>query len=517
MSLIQIENLTHGFGEKKLFANAAFRLLPGDRMGLTGPNGSGKSTLINILTGKILPDAGTVEVLPGVSLGCLDQHAEMNPALTVEAYLRTAFAGLYEAERRLMAVHASMGSCTGAELERLNRAASALQQRLEQGGFYALDSTIARVAAGLGVAAMGMDTPTGNLSGGQRAKVMLAKLLLEAPDVLLLDEPTNFLDRRHIDWLVRFLKRFGGAYAVVSHDPAFLRSVTNCVCDIEFFSITRYTGDFGSFESQKAQKKEEYARNWGRQREEIEKLEEYIAKNLARASTSNMAKSRRKKLMKIERMEKPQALPVPRFAFAYKPVNAQVLLHVQTLCVGYDRPLLRGIDLKVRQGETVAVKGFNGVGKTTLLKTIAGRLPALGGSCVFADRCAVGYYEQDFAWEDPARPALQEIVSAYPRVSVRDARSWLARCGLRQEHADRAVGSLSGGEQAKVKLCLLMMTPHSLLLLDEPTNHLDANARSALREVLKGFSGGVVLVSHEDAFHEGVADRVLNVEEMACN
>jgi ATPase subunit of ABC transporter with duplicated ATPase domains len=514
MSLISIENLSHSFGEKKIFANTGFRLLPGDKMGLTGANGSGKSTLVNILSGALLPDEGVLEKLPKVRVGCLDQQAHIDPALTVRGYLRTAFETLFETERELDETNAAMAGCPGAELDRLVSRSARLQRELEQGGFYDVDSRIAKVANGLGVAAYGLDTSVGRLSGGQRAKLLLAKLLLEAPDVLLLDEPTNFLDAAHIEWLARYLKGFAGAFVLVSHDPAFLSAVVNCVCDIEFCAITRYSGAYESFQSQKAQRKEEYVRLYERQQAEIAKLEDYIARNIVRASTTKMAQSRRKKLNKIERLERPKALPVPSFSFTYKPVSDQVLLEVRALTVGYDRPLLRGIDLKVKKGEKIAVKGFNGIGKTTFLKTITGAIPALGGMYAFAEGAEAGCYEQEHAWADANATPVQEILGAYPRLDARDARKWLARCGLKQEHADRKLKLLSGGEQAKVKLCRLMMRPHSILLLDEPTNHLDAAAKEALKEVLKAFEGGVVLVSHDEEFYADIATKVFNVERL---
>jgi ATPase subunit of ABC transporter with duplicated ATPase domains len=514
MSLLNIDKLTHSFGEKKIFVNTSIRVLPGDKMGLTGANGSGKSTLVNILSGKLLPDEGCVEWLPKVCVGCLDQYASVDAGITIHDYLRLAFAALFEAEKQLERVNSEMASCTGDTLERLVKASARLQQQLEQVGFYAVDSHISRVAAGLGIAALGLDTPIAILSGGQRAKVLLAKLLLEEPNVLLLDEPTNFLDANHIEWLGKFLRSYKGAFVLVSHDPAFLQAVTNCICDIEFCRITRYTGGYESFMRQKEQRKEEYLRNYSRQQEEIGRLQDYIARNLARASTTKMAQSRRKKLNKIERLERPKALPVPDFSFSYKPVSEQVLLEVRGLTVGYDRPLLGGIDLKLKQGEKIAVRGFNGIGKTTFLKTICGILPALGGRFSFADKAAVGYYEQDHVWGDPNGTPVQEILSAYPQLDAKDARKWLARCGLRQEHADRKLKLLSGGEQAKVKLCRLMMSPHSVLLLDEPTNHLDAAAKEALKEVLKSFQGGVVLVSHDEEFYGDIVHSVCDVEKL---
>ena len=518
MSLLGIENLTHNFGEKRIFTAAGLRLLPGDKMGLTGLNGSGKSTLIKILAGIIAPDEGEVQVLPRTRVGYLDQYASIDPGIGIKRYLEGAFARLFLAEERLHEANEAMAhAADGDELDRLLRLSARLQQELETGGFYEVDSRIARVAAGLGIAAMGMDTPVGRLSGGQRAKVLLAKLLLEQPDVLLLDEPTNFLDRSHIDWLARFLRGFEGAFVLVSHDADFLRLVTNCISDIEFCVINRYSGGYDSFQAQKEQRKEEYLRNYHSQQEEIHKLEDYIARNKARASTAKMAKSRQKALDRIDRMDRPVLLAKPTFSFTYKPVSEQVLLDVKGLTVGYDRALLSGIALRVKQGEKLAVRGFNGIGKTTFLKTIAGEIPALGGRFAYAERVVVGYYEQDHVWRDPGLTPVQEILEHYPQLEPKDARKWLARCGLKQEHADRRLSLLSGGEQAKVKLCRLMMRPHTLLLLDEPTNHLDVNAKEALREVIRTFPGGVILVSHEEEFYHGVATAVYDVEKLLAH
>ncbi len=512
MSLLEIENLTHSFGEKRIFTNVNLRLLPGDHMGLTGLNGSGKSTLLNLMANRLDADTGTLAWQPKLRVGFLDQYASVDQSLCIRAYLQQAFAVLYDMERQVQRDHDAMETAEDPELTRLMSRAARLQTALEQQGFYQVDSTIARVAAGLGLTALGLDTELGHLSGGQRAKVLLAKLLLEAPDVLLLDEPTNFLDRSHIDWLAKFLRSFEGAFVLVSHDAAFLTEVTNCICDIEFCAVNRYSGNFASFQRQKEHKKEQYLRDYARQQQEIAKLEDYIARNLVRASTSNMAKSRRKKLEKIERMDKPVIAGRPHFAFAHKPVSEQVLLEVRKLSVGYDRTLLGGIDLKVRSGDKIAITGFNGIGKTTLLKTIAGSLPSRGGSFRFCDNIAVGYYEQDHAFRDPGLTPLQELLASFPKLAPKDARKWLSRCALRAEHAERRLSLLSGGEQAKVKLCKLMLGSYTLLVLDEPTNHLDVTAKEVLKEALAGFPGAVILVSHEQAFYRDLVGRVVNVE-----
>ncbi len=514
MSILTIEHLNHGFGEKRLFQDAELRLLPGDHMGLTGPNGSGKSTLIRLAAGQLLAEGGQIAWQPRVTVGYLDQYASVDPALSILDYLRTAYRGLFETDAELARTHEALAHAGAGELERLIARADRLQQALERGGFYAIDSHIARVAAGLGVAALGLERPVGELSGGQRAKVLLAKLLLEAPDVLLLDEPTNFLDRSHIDWLGKFLRGFEGAFLIVSHDGAFLDTVTNCICDIAFGQINRYTGSYASFLAQKEQRREEYVRQYQRQREEIERLEDYINRNRVRTATARQAQSRIKRLNRIERMERPTVAVKPVFRFRHSPVPEPLLLEVEGLAIGYQYPLLTGINLTLRQGQRVAVRGFNGIGKTTFLKTIAGELPSLGGQYHFADRVAVGYYEQDHRWRNAASTPLDEICAAYPRLSPQEVRSYLARCGIRREHVEKPLSTLSGGEQAKVKLCRLMIAPCTLLILDEPTNHLDADAKEALREALAAFDGTVLLVSHDDHFYEGLVDRVFDVERL---
>ncbi len=514
MSLVEISGLTHAFGEKKLFSDTGLALYRGDKMGLTGRNGAGKSTLVNILAGNVIPDSGLLKWNPSIRHGYLDQGAKIGARQTVREYLKGAFAELFDTERRLSEANARIASCREpAELEKLLAVSGECQSILEANNFYAVNSEVEKVAAGLGIVAFGLDTPVQKLSGGQRAKVLLAKLLLEAPDVLLLDEPTNFLDRSHIDWLAKFLSAFKGSFILVSHDASFLDRVINCVCDIEFYSISRYNGTYSSFVQQKEQKAEEYVRAYERQQKEVAKLEDYISRNLYRASTTAMAQSRRKKLEKMDLLEKPAEPPKPTFTFPFKTVAPKVLLHVRALEVGYVQPLLPPIDLAVKTGQKLAITGFNGIGKTTFLKTLAGLLPALNGRYRFEPDAAIGYYEQENVWPDPGKTAFAEIKDNFPTMRDREVRAHLARCGLRPEQVMQALGTLSGGEQAKVKLCKLTLREHNLLILDEPTNHLDAAAIAQLREAVLSFEGAVLFVSHSREFC-AIADRELSMEKL---
>jgi ATPase subunit of ABC transporter with duplicated ATPase domains len=514
MSLVEVSGLTHTFGDKKIFSETGIELFRGDKIGLTGLNGAGKSTLINILTGNAIADSGYVKWNSKSTYGYLDQQAKIDGRLPVSEYLKGAFAHLFEAEKHLLEVNSRISVCKdNNELQELLEAAGERQNLLEANNFYAVNSEIEKVAAGLGITAFGLDTPVMRLSGGQRAKVMLAKLLLGQPDVLLLDEPTNFLDREHIDWLGKYLIAFKGSFILVSHDASFLDRVVNCICDIEFCKINRYNGTYANFLRQKEQKAEEYQRSYDHQQKEIAKLEDYISRNLARASTTAMAQSRRKKLEKIDRIDKPSPPVKPTFLFPYKAISPKTMLKVRKLEVGYTQPLLPKIDLTLKTGQKLAVTGFNGIGKSTFLKSISGIIPPLSGSFKYDDGVVIGYYEQENIWENADKTAFAEIKDKFPTLKDKEVRSSLARCGLKQEQIMQQLSTLSGGEQAKVKLCRLTLTPCNLLILDEPTNHLDKNAIEQLKSAVLAFEGAVLFVSHSRDFCE-LADSFLDMEKL---
>ena len=515
MALLEVAGLFHTFGDKTVFKDVSLSLFTGDKMGLTGHNGAGKSTLMSMLAGLLLPDQGDIRWNPKIRVGYLDQQAQIDPAFSVFSYLKSAFQGLYDTAAALERMQAEITRCT--DETRMNELLEQMgegQSRLEAGNFYAVESEIEKVAAGLGITAFGMDTPVGRLSGGQRAKVMLAKLLLQTPDVLLLDEPTNFLDQAHIEWLAKFLAAFKGSFIVVSHDFTFLNRVVNCICDIQNYTATRYNGTYESFVRQKEQRAEEYARQYHRQQKEIAKLEDYINRNLARASTTAMAQSRRKRLEKMDRLERPQDEPEPTFSFQYRAVSPKILIKMRGLEVGYHEPLLPKIEFQIRAGEKVCVRGFNGIGKSTFLKTLCGFIPKLGGVLRVDDDAVIGYFEQEHHWEQPRRTALEEIKESYPTMRDREIRAKLAQCGLRAAQAMQPLESLSGGEQAKVKLCRLVLRPCNVLVLDEPTNHLDVRAIARLEQAVAEFEGTVVFVSHSPDFCKDIVQKTLDMEAL---
>jgi len=512
MALLEVENLSHSYGDKLLYKDASFELYKGEHMGIIGQNGTGKSTLIKLLLKEILPDKGSIKWQSGITIGNLDQYAIVNEEETIFNYLRTAFADLYEVEERLNKLYEEMAENYNDIM--ISKVANC-QEILEKNNFYGIDSNIQKVASGLGINAMGMETYLKNLSGGQRAKVILAKLLLQNPEVLVLDEPTNFLDKEHIEWLSEYLQTFKGAFIIVSHDFNFLESVTTCICDIEFNKIKKYKGSYSSFLKQKEMLREEYIRQYKSQQKEIKKLEDYIAKNKVRASTAQMAKSREKKLNKIEVMEKPTFTSKPHIQFTHLETTAQIILEVNQLEVGYYYPLLPKMKFEVRNEEKLVITGFNGIGKSTLLKTLMGEIKPLSGGFRFSDTMkSIGYYEQDLKWENPDEIPLDIIAKEFPKLNQKQIRKNLADCAIKQEHVMQAVSTLSGGEQAKVKLCKLVLKPCNLLILDEPTNHLDVDTKEELKKALKEFKGTVILVSHEEAFYKDLATRIVSIEEL---
>ncbi len=515
MALLEVNNLTLILGDKKLFNNASMQLFNGDKLGLTGLNGAGKSTFINMLTGNVIPDHGQIKWHPKTKISYLDQQLAVKENVTIFDFLSNAFSDLIATEKRLNEINDKLATCTNEdEMIKLYTISGALMEELESKNYYAMNSTIDKVASGLGLIAIGMNRYMNTLSGGQRVKVMLAKMLLEQPDVLILDEPTNFLDKEHIDYLTKYLINFKGSFILVSHDYEFLNKIVNCICDIDMGDITRYNGDFVNFENMKAAKHIDYIKKYNAQQKEIHQLEDYINKNIVRASTSAMAKSRRKKLEKMNVLDRPTEVVKPTFTFNYTPPVGKTVLWVNDLQVGYSEQLVPDINLVMRLGEKLAVTGFNGIGKSTFLKTICGIIPAFGGTYKYTDKLKIGYYEQENNWDNDNLTPLQELKNFYPRYNDKEIRSHLARCGLRGELAMQPLKTLSGGEQSKVKICKLILSDYNLLVLDEPTNHLDVNAVAQLKIAIKEFEGSVIFVSHSKEFCEEVADRIFNLESL---
>lgn len=507
MSLLEITGLTHAYGDTMLYHNAQVSLNKGEHMGIVGQNGTGKSTLIQICTGQVIPDAGRIVWQPNCTVGYLDQYANLDPAATVRKVLQGAFASLYEMEDQMLDCYEKAANGATAALAQ----AAKLQDQLDRHDFYSIDTRIQQVALGLGLLALGLERPIGQMSGGQRAKVLLAKMLLAKPEVLLLDEPTNFLDKEHVNWLAQYLSGLENAYMVVSHDYEFLDKIANRICDIDNQTITKYFGPYSTFVEKKTALRTDYVRQYAAQQREIKKTEAFIRKNIA-GRNAKMARGRQKQLDRLEKLDAlDQKELTPTFAFSQLPLPDTDQLRVKALAVGYHYPILSHIDFHVKGGQKVVLTGFNGIGKSTLLKTLVGQIPALSGGHVFSPPVKLGYFAQDLLWPDPSRTPLQLLSDAYPHMTEKDRRKHLAQCVITSKHAMQPIATLSGGEQAKVKLCLLVLRPCNFLIMDEPTNHLDAGAKQALQVALQKFSGSVLLVSHEEGFYRDWAHRVLDI------
>ncbi|MCI2034120.1 MAG: ATP-binding cassette domain-containing protein [Lactobacillus sp.] len=511
MSVLTVTHLSQRFIDKQLYQDASFQVNKEDHLGIIGQNGVGKSTLIKILTGTQEPDEGTIVWQKHVRVGYLDQYANLKPGQTILDFLKTAFASLYAKEAKMNQIYADYATAPDDEL--LAKAGE-LQQTLEAADFYDLETTIETVATGLGLDAIGLDHPVDALSGGQRSKIILAKLLLEKPDMLLLDEPTNYLDVGHIQWLTSWLQNFEGAFIVISHDFDFLQDVTNAVLDIEFAQITKYTGSLKQALRQKEKDHETYLKAYTKQQAQIQKTEAFIRKFKA-GSRSTAARSREKQLAHVERLTPPGNRAKAHIEFPYQPVQRQILVSVNDLVVGYEQPLLAPINFSVAKDEVIALEGFNGIGKSTLLKTILGQLPALSGDVQIAENVVFGYFEQELRWQQPKQSPLQFLLGEYPALSQRPLRQVLSRTALTREEADKPLQLLSGGEQSKVKLADLMLQPANILVMDEPTNHLDDDTKNALRAALIAYPGAVLLVSHETGFYDDAwVDTRINIENL---
>lgn len=507
MSILNVEHLSHGFGDRAIFQDVSFRLLKGEHIGLIGANGEGKSTFMNIITGKLMPDEGKVEWSKNVRVGYLDQHTVLEKGMTIRDVLKSAFSFLFEMEQQMNEICDKMGEASEDELTAMMEELGVIQDLLMAHDFYIIDSKIEEIGRALGLDDIGLDKDVTDLSGGQRTKVLLGKLLLEKPDILLLDEPTNYLDVEHIEWLKRYLQDYENAFILISHDIPFLNSVINLIYHMENQKLDRYVGDYDKFQEVYAMKRAQLEAAYRRQQQEIEELEDFVARNKARVSTRNMAMSRQKKLDKMEVIELAKDKPKPEFNFLPARTSGKILFETKDLVIGYDEPLSKPLNLSMERGQKVVLTGANGIGKTTLLKSILGINKPLEGSVTLGDYLEIGYFEQEMA-PGNTTTCIDEIWNEFPSYTQYQVRSALAKCGLTTKHIESQVRVLSGGEQAKVRLCKLINRETNILLLDEPTNHLDKDAKDELKRALKEYKGSILLICHEPDFYDGLATDV---------
>ena len=507
MSILNVEHLSHGFGDRAIFEDVSFRLLKGEHIGLVGANGEGKSTFMNIITGKLMPDEGKVEWSKNVRVGYLDQHAVLEKGMTIGSVMASAFDFLYKQEERMNEICSLMGEADEQQMESYMEELGTIQDMLTMHDFYMIDSKVEEVARALGLLDLGLDKDVCDLSGGQRTKVLLGKLLLEKPDILLLDEPTNYLDVEHIEWLKRYLNEYENAFILISHDIPFLNSVINIIYHMDNQKLNRYVGDYDKFLEVYEVKKAQMEAAYNRQQKEIADLKDFVARNKARVSTRNMAMSRQKKLDNMDMIELAKDKLKPEFNFKTARTPGRYIFKTDNLVIGYDEPLSSSLNLSMERGQKIALIGANGIGKTTLLKSILGLIKPVSGSVELGDYLEIGYFEQEMSG-DKDNTCLEEIWEEFPGYTQYEVRSALAKCGLTTKHIESKVRVLSGGEQAKVRLCKLINRETNILLLDEPTNHLDVDAKDELKRALKEYKGSVLMVCHEPEFYEGLATDV---------
>ena len=485
MSILNVEHLTHGFGDRAIFNDVSFRLLKGEHIGLVGANGEGKSTFMNIVTGKLMPDEGKVEWAKNVRVGYLDQHSTLTKGMTIESVLKSAFAWLFELEENMNQICDRLGEAEPDEMDAMMEELGVIQDTLTMHDFYIIDAKVEEVARALGLLDLGLSHDVTDLSGGQRMKVLLAKLLLEKPDILLLDEPTNYLDAEHIAWLKRYLQEYENAFILISHDIPFLNDVVNIIYHMENQRLDRYVGDYDKFQEVYEVKKSQLEAAYRKQQQEISELKDFVARNKARVATRNMAMSRQKKLDKMDVIELAAERPKPEFNFKLGRTPGRYIFETKDLVIGYDEPLSKPLNISMERGHKIALVGANGIGKTTLLKSILGLIPSLGGSVELGENLEIGYFEQEIKGEN-RNTCIDEIWEEFPSFSQYEVRSALAKCGLTTKHIESLVRVLSGGEQAKVRLCKLINKSTNVLLLDEPTNHLDVDAKDELKRASAG-------------------------------
>ncbi|MCH1983367.1 ATP-binding cassette domain-containing protein [Ruminococcus sp. OA3] len=507
MSILNVEHLTHGFGDRAIFQDVSFRLLKGEHIGLIGANGEGKSTFLNIVTGKLMPDEGKVEWAKSVRVGYLDQHAVLARGLTIRDVLKSAFTYLFEMEEKMNEICDQLGTADEDTMTALMEELGTIQDMLTMHDFYVIDAKVEEIARAFGLLEIGLDKDVTDLSGGQRTRVLLGKLLLEKPDILLLDEPTNYLDEEHIAWLKRYLTEYENAFVLISHDLTFLSEVINIIYHVENQELTRYVGSYEEFQKVYEVKKAQLEAAYKKQQQEISQLKDFVARNKARVSTRNMAMSRQKKLDKMDVIELAAERPKPEFHFRMGRTPGKYIFETKDFIIGYGEPLSRPLNIVLERGSKIALTGANGIGKTTLIKSILGLVKPVSGSCTLGENLAVGYFEQESA-PDNKSTCIDELWAEFPSYTQYEVRAALAKCGLTTKHIESQVRVLSGGEQAKVRLCKILNRETNVLMLDEPTNHLDMDAKEELKRALIAYRGTLLLICHEPEFYQDIVQEV---------
>lgn len=524
--LLNVEHLYKYFNGQALLKDINFTVEDREAVGLIGINGCGKSTLLNIITGsegydKTPEGLGSVNIAGKASIGFLRQNSGLNSELTIGEEMKNAFAPLLETLDKMKVLEKKMAD--GGDIDSISHEYAELSSYFEARDGYRIDVKIKQVLNGMGFGSTPTDRVISTLSGGEKTRLALAKLLLEEPNLLILDEPTNHLDFETLMWLEDYLKGYKGAIIIVSHDRYFLNKVCTRICEIEQGRLTSYRGDYSSYLVQKKMNSERQLKEYEAQQKEIAKLEDYVAKNLVRASTSKMAKSRQHMLDRIERIDKPLMYTKPpkiKLEYDIEPTKDIVRVVDCPLVVGEGadkKELIKSLTMNVRRGEHVAIIGANGIGKTSILKLIQGIIPHEGGNISWGGNVKISYFEQEHAILDPHKTVLEEIMDRYPRLSEQQARSVLGAVLLTGENVFKPISVLSGGERAKLCFAIMALNRGNVLVLDEPTNHLDLSTKEVLEDALAEFSGTIILVSHDRYLLNKVASRIIEIKHDEVN
>ncbi|WP_394581780.1 ABC transporter ATP-binding protein [Cytobacillus firmus] len=516
MILLQVNQLAKSFGADPILTNIKLEVQTRDRIALVGRNGAGKSTLLKIIAGHMAYDSGEIIKPKEVTIGYLAQNTGLESELSIWDEMLTVFSHLQKQEKQLRSLEEQMADpdilSNSDAYERILKDYDKLQVDFKENGGYQYEADIRSILHGLNFSSLGYDTKISSLSGGQRTRLALGKLLLTKPDILILDEPTNHLDIETLSWLEQYLQGYSGAILIVSHDRYFLDKVVSQVYEISRHQIRKYPGNYSSYLDQKAANFEKEMKQFEKQQEEIAKLQDFIQRNLARASTTKRAQSRRKQLARMDVMDRPLGdEKSASFGFDIERQSGNEVLNIHSLAIGYEEKVSENISMRLARGDSIALVGPNGIGKSTLLKTIIKSIPSFSGEIQYGSNVTIGYYDQEQAELTSNKRVLNELWDEYPLKPEKEIRTILGNFLFSGDDVLKTVSTLSGGEKARLALAKLMMQKSNFLILDEPTNHLDLDSKEILENALIDYPGTILFVSHDRYFINRITTKVVEL------